>query len=440
MQVPPGALRPSDAGMRALILTLICVAGAAGSEPARLSGHGGPIMDVTVSPDGRIASASFDNSVGLWSGTTAHWLDGHAAAVNAVLVSGDVIASAGDDFAVIVWDGDAPIRLEGHGGKVAALALSADRGTLASASWDGTIGLWPLAGGDPTFLRGHGAAITDVVFGADGALYSASADGTIRVWDVEAGSELRVIARHGFGVNTLVTGPGWLGYGAVDGGTRLISPLTGDLLADFTAERRPILAMAFSDAAGLLAVGDGEGFIMVVDTASRQVIHDFQAVGRGPVWALAFSPDGDTLFSGGLDPDLLAWDMATLGQSRTATAAAAPYLTDPALMGNGERQFQRKCSICHSLTPDTARRAGPTLHDVFGRPAGSVAGYTYSARLDRSEIVWDATTIDALFDHGPDHYIPGSKMPMQVIADPQDRADLILWLKQAATPTGADAR
>ena len=60
-------------------------------------------------------------------------------------------------------------------------------------------------------------------------------------------------------------------------------------------------------------------------------------------------------------------------------------------------------------------------------------GYSYSDTLDGSDIVWTETTIDALFDQGPDHYIPGSKMPMQVIAGGGDRADLIDYLKRAST-------
>ena len=77
---------------------------------------------------------------------------------------------------------------------------------------------------------------------------------------------------------------------------------------------------------------------------------------------------------------------------------------------------------------------------VRGHPAAAatratrpltVAGYAYSPTLDGSDIIWSDDTIDALFDLGPDHYIPGSKMPMQVIAKPSDRADLIAFLKQA---------
>ncbi|MCL4161815.1 UNVERIFIED_CONTAM: hypothetical protein GTU68_031308 [Idotea baltica] len=100
-------------------------------------------------------------------------------------------------------------------------------------------------------------------------------------------------------------------------------------------------------------------------------------------------------------------------------------------MSNGERQFARKCSICHSLTPRSARRAGPTLHGLFGRAAGSVPDYAYSNRLSGSEIIWNADSINALFDLGPDHYIPGSKMPMQRITNPDDRADLITYMRQA---------
>ena len=43
-------------------------------------------------------------------------------------------------------------------------------------------------------------------------------------------------------------------------------------------------------------------------------------------------------------------------------------------------------------------------------------GYSYSDALDGSDIVWSDETIDELFDLGPEHYIPGTKMPMQRIA------------------------
>ena len=51
-----------------------------------------------------------------------------------------------------------------------------------------------------------------------------------------------------------------------------------------------------------------------------------------------------------------------------------------------------------------------------------------------SDIIWDEETINALFDKGPDHYIPGSKMPMQRITKSQDRDDLVAFLRRATAP------
>jgi len=53
---------------------------AAAEEFFTLKGHGGPIMGLAMSPEGVLASASFDNSVGLWRGRAPTWLDGHEAA------------------------------------------------------------------------------------------------------------------------------------------------------------------------------------------------------------------------------------------------------------------------------------------------------------------------------------------------------------------------
>ncbi|MCL4135955.1 UNVERIFIED_CONTAM: hypothetical protein GTU68_031441 [Idotea baltica] len=103
-------------------------------------------------------------------------------------------------------------------------------------------------------------------------------------------------------------------------------------------------------------------------------------------------------------------------------------------MENGERQFVRKCSICHTLGAEVNRQAGPPLGGVFGRPAGTVQGYNYSSALTGNDLVWNDETINALFDVGPEELTPGSKMPMQRITDAQDRIDLVEYLKRATDP------
>jgi len=426
--------------MRTLIagLWLMAATPVAAQEFTTLKGHGGPVMGLSVLPDGAVASASFDNSVGVWQGRIPRWLDGHDAAVIAVEPLDERrLVSGGDDFILIVWDLEAREgrRLGGHKGKVAGLAVSPDGAWIASASWDGTIGLWPAGGGAGRFLDGHDGPVTDVAFGPDGTrLYSTSADGTLRVWDWQPHEPVsRVLVDQGFGINTLVIGPdsAWIAYGAVDGATRVVDTETGREIADFTLDRRPILSLAHHAPSGQIAAGDGQGYIMVIDTRDWMIARDFKAMARGPVWALAFSGDGRTLYAGGLSEVIHGWPVTMLDTFDPAGETEHSFLRPPEEMENGERQFMRKCSICHALTPPPSRKAGPTLHGVFGRPAGSVPGYPYSPVLADSDIVWTDETIDALFDLGPDHYIPGSKMPMQRITAPQDRNDLVGYLRRA---------
>ena len=382
-----------------------------------------------TAPDGRIATASFDNSVGLWSGKSPEWLEGHEAAVNSVVFNGTAIYSAGDDFTLRRWPGGEIVGQ--HKGKIVGLAASKTH--VATASWDGTIGLWPVDGSDPVLLGPTGSGVNAVAFSPDGAhLYSAGVDGALRLWDVASGQETDRLVEHGFGINELILNmqDNWIAYGAVDGVTRILDLSTREE-RDFTLDRRPILALALSPDRSLLAVGDGEGYIMVIDTTEWRIAQDFRATLRGPVWALAFSADGQNIHAGGIDDAMYSWPVSALGDQDQMAAVEPSFLKNPDEMSNGERQFARKCSICHSLTPDGQRRAGPTLYGLFGRPAGTLPGYFYSETLQDSDIIWNDETINALFDEGPDHYIPGSKMPMQRIAQAQDRDDLIAFLRRA---------
>lgn len=414
---------------------LTFLAGAAtAQEFTTLKGHGGPIMALDISASGQVASASFDNAVGVWTDRAPSWRDAHDAAVMTVRhLSGGRLVSGGDDFSVRLWQKDGtPILLGRHKGKVTSLVEVGPY--VASGSWDGSIGLWPLDGGPPRMIDIRKGNINDLAATTDGStLFAATSAGDILALNPDQANAPRVLVRHGFAVNKLVLGPQarWLAYGAVDGVTRVIDPDSGQELRDFTLERRPILAMSHHSATDQLAVGDGQGFIMMIDTAHWRITRDFRATRKGPVWALAFTPDGQTLFAGGLDDVIYGWPVALMDQFDPAISGARSFLRDAKAMPNGERQFMRKCSICHGLDPGSSRKAGPSLHGIFGRIAGSLPGYRYSPILANSSIVWDETSIDALFDIGPDHYIPGSKMPMQRITKARDRQDLIEFLRQA---------
>lgn len=104
-------------------------------------------------------------------------------------------------------------------------------------------------------------------------------------------------------------------------------------------------------------------------------------------------------------------------------SAAASAQGDPA---KGEQIYHR-CQGCHSIDRN---RIGPMHKGLFGRPAGSVPGFAYSDAMKNSGIVWSEQTLDQ-FLQGPRQMVPGTKMTYAGVADPQDRADLIAYLKQA---------
>src|SRR5262252_10926305 len=130
---------------------------------AQLRGHGGPVRALAISPDGSQAvSGSFDTSAIRWSlslNTAQQVLRHHDGAVNAVAYLRDGrIVTAEADARIAIWTPgqQQPDRiLTGHSAPIVSVAVSPDNTMLASASWDRTVRLWPLNGGEPRVLEGN---------------------------------------------------------------------------------------------------------------------------------------------------------------------------------------------------------------------------------------------------------------------------------------------
>jgi cytochrome c len=93
----------------------------------------------------------------------------------------------------------------------------------------------------------------------------------------------------------------------------------------------------------------------------------------------------------------------------------------------GQAIFEKRCIGCHSLDKNNE---GPKLRDVFGRTSGTAASYDYSPALKKAAIVWDESSLEKWLTD-PDMVVPGTNMDFQV-AKPQERQDLISYLKQSA--------
>jgi cytochrome c len=102
--------------------------------------------------------------------------------------------------------------------------------------------------------------------------------------------------------------------------------------------------------------------------------------------------------------------------------------TTPATAGDaarGKLVFDKRCTGCHAMDGD---REGPRLAGLFGRKAGSISGFTYSAGLKKSGLTWSEATLDKWLTD-PDLIAPDTTMDFHV-PRAQERADLIAFLRQ----------
>jgi len=403
---------------------------------AQLRGHGGPVRALAISSDGQTAiSGSFDSTAIRWSLTrnaAEQVLRFHADAVNAVVLLRDGrAATAGADGRIAIWtpgNVQPDVVLEGHTAPISALAVSPDDKTLASASWDHTVRLWPLAGGAARVLDGHMQNVNGLAFAPDGhALVSVSYDQSVRIWPL-AGSAPTVVAMPS-PLNAVAVGNnGEIAAGGADG--RLYF-LTGDgkPAGEISAGPRPVISIAISPDGALIAAAGIGGTVAVVNRNTHALARTL--VGPGlPVWSVAFLPDSRTLLTGGADNIIRRWNAVT---GEPVDPLLLEVAGDPLLAYAGDRgaEIFRACVACHTLGAEQANRAGPTLAGIFGRRIATLPGYSFSEALKQLDIVWTPETVSRLFEIGPSAYTPGTKMPEQRIGSEQDRAALVQFLARA---------
>lgn len=95
-------------------------------------------------------------------------------------------------------------------------------------------------------------------------------------------------------------------------------------------------------------------------------------------------------------------------------------------IAKGEAVFA-KCAACHTINQGGANGIGPNLFGALGKPHGHVAGFDYSAALKSVPGNWDFEGLDAWVT-SPRKYAPGTKMSFAGLSNPQDRANLIVYL------------
>lgn len=252
------------------------VAGSAGGESA-----------FCFTGDGQsVIGAGRDGVVRLWSvgnPSTARVLGKHAGPAHAVaMVDSRLLVSGGGDKLVRRWDlEDANRRAvwRGHSRTVLTLAVVDQAGLLASGGRDG-VRLWSLGGATRPVPVGLEVPVMSLVRISQLQLAVLETSGAVRLWSLPD-SGVRALP-----ASTAVTSIG----GVADKGMTLLGTSDGRLLS-----------LPRPDAVEPVTVGTG---------------HD------GPVTAVAASPAGDVVVTGGADglillwePEVYRWDRVPLGEA-----------------------------------------------------------------------------------------------------------------------------
>ena len=95
------------------------------------------------------------------------------------------------------------------------------------------------------------------------------------------------------------------------------------------------------------------------------------------------------------------------------------------------RQVVEACTVCHAIARQDPPRVGPPLWDIVDAPKARTDGFGYSAALAAADGIWDAASLDA-FLRDPQGYLPGTAMVFNGIADDDDRASAIAFLRTQA--------
>jgi WD40 repeat protein len=276
------------------------------------SGHDKDVLAVAWSPDGQfLASGGEDTTIRVWeygTGKTQHVYRTQAQ-VGAVAFSPDgrLLAASGLNNTVQVWDvasghhlyqycgHDTPVHgTLFHG--VLSLAFSPGGGEIASGSIDRSVHIWESAGGEHLLTyRGHDKDVHAVAWSPDGQfLASASQDGTVQLWEASTGTHLRSYSGHA----------GWIPIPGIGGSS--------------SSDGRPffyaVKAVAWSPDGRLVASGGCDLSAQVWDPGSgtRHVRH--ASARNKAVDSLAFSPDGAHVASaggGGSFYTVEVWEAAT---------------------------------------------------------------------------------------------------------------------------------
>lgn len=122
----------------------------------------------------------------------------------------------------------------------------------------------------------------------------------------------------------------------------------------------------------------------------------------------------------------LAADAAAGAKAEKVVVQIADYMA--AADAEAGKKYSKKCTACHSFDAGGANKVGPALYGVVGRPVAGVADYAFSNALKEKGGEWTEQRLSEFLTK-PKKWAKGTKMVYAGIKKPEDRANLIAYLK-----------
>ena len=280
----------------------------------------GSVKTVAYSPvdSSVVASGGGSRAVKLWDlqNDTVTMLGSHADTVNAVAFSSDgqLLASGGDDYACKLWDISLKRRVatfehivNRSRSQIKAVDFSRDGQILATAGVD--VKLWDVRTREEIATFEHGRWVLAVAFSPDGQFLATGDEiGQVNVWDVQRRRIVVQLEGDSSSVYTVKFSPdGEILAGAgYDGNVKLWEVENWEHLGAL-ASGATVFTISFSPDSSTLA-STGYESVNLWEVESGEKIATLTEH-TGWVNAVAFSPDGSALISGGDDATLRIWDV-----------------------------------------------------------------------------------------------------------------------------------